>query len=531
MKDPSIEDQGENGLFSRAGRYRRLLTQTTVLVVLLSVLLFQLALSSSSSRTSYIWSNLKNIHRPLQYHGQDIHSNFFEGWYFKIVKPGLTSDDPTHGIALIPGIYRPPPPPPPLTHTQFSNEDDKVDDRAHAFVIVLGLPGKEKSAYYRFPVEEFKDLVTHQEPGQEGAFRVQIGASIFAHDEIILDLPVDRFDRIPAAELEEFYGEASRQYELQYRTYMSTKETKADGQRINEDLSPDFFRGLFPSHSQLDQQESQAPFAVKGRFQFSSSLQTPLPISRLHPSIMGTAAYLPFLECNHGVASLHHPIEKGTLSVLESPGIVMESIFDGGVGYTEKDWGVNFPSTWIWAQTNIFKKSPGSSLLISVASVPVLGPDFSDWVSTHLPMFSSLTNVPGMLLIYYHASTKTLYNFSSYILSAQLRDLKVTMNLENRSQTVSFLALTKDPHNIQEQIALQVEVTREMGTGVPLRAPSRAQGRMATAVEETIIAQTKMKLYRVRSGEILVEDQGLGSGLEIVGDIEWLQQKTSSRQT
>jgi len=160
-----------------------------------------------------------------------------------------------------------------------------------------------------------------------------------------------------------------------------------------------------------------------------------------------------------------------------------------------------------------------------VASIPVLGPDASEWVSKQLPFLSSLTNVPGLLLVYYHASTKTLYNFSSYVFSARLENLKVTMDLERQTQTVSFTALAKDPNNGKETIALQVQVTREIGTGVPLRAPSRAQGRMVTAVEETIVAATRVKLWRVGSGEVLVEDSGVGSGLEVVGDIGWLERR------
>lgn len=99
------------------------------------------------------------------------------------------------------------------------------------------------------------------------------------------------------------------------------------------------------------------------------------------------------------------------------------------------------------------------------------------------------------------------------------------MDIEKRTQTVAMTAVTRDPHNNKETIALQVQITREIGTGVPLRAPSRTQRRMATAVEETIVAETKIKLWRVGSGEILVEDEGHGSGLEVVGDIEWLERR------
>ncbi|GJJ78719.1 tocopherol cyclase [Entomortierella parvispora] len=510
MKDPSFPSPDLATGYARA-RPRRRLIQTAVLAVL-SAMLIQFTLSPTS-KASYFWSNVKNLHRPLQYHGQHIRSNFFEGWYFKIVKPGLTKDDPTIGMALIPGIYRPPSPRSPLSEPSQNGGVDKGEDsRAHAFVMILGLPGTQKSAYYRFPIKEFVDLGS-QEPGQERAFRVRIGQSVFAHDGIVLNLPKDRFEQVPEEELEAFYTEASQQYERQYRATVEDDHPVSD------------FRAMFPSQKDLKALASLEPFAVKGQFRFSAGLQTPLPTSRLYPSIMGFTAYLPFLECNHGVASLHHPIEDGLISVVTASGAITESVFDGGVGYTEKDWGINFPSTWIWGQTNIFEKAPGSSLLLSVASIPVLGPDVSEWVSTHLPILSSLTNVPGLLLVYYHASTKTMYNFSSYIFAARLENLKVTMDIERRLQTVSFTAVTKDPQNGQETVALQVQMTREIGTGVPLRAPSRSQRRMATAVEETIIANTKMKLWRMGSGEIIVEDEGQGSGLEVVGDIGWLERR------
>ncbi|CAO3568090.1 unnamed protein product [Mortierella alpina] len=79
-----------------------------------------------------------NIHRPLHYHGEHIASNFFEGWYFKFVKLNETANDPSVSMAVIPGIYRP-------------NPDSLDKQGAHAFVVVVGMPGTTRAAYYRFP--------------------------------------------------------------------------------------------------------------------------------------------------------------------------------------------------------------------------------------------------------------------------------------------------------------------------------------------------------------------------------------------
>lgn len=130
-----------------------------------------------------------------------------------------------------------------------------------------------------------------------------------------------------------------------------------------------------------------------------------------------------------------------------------------------------------------------------------------------------------MLVTYFDAATKTLYNFSTYVLSARLQRLSVNIDETQRTQTVCFQATAKDP-KARGTVALQVNVTREIGAGIPLRAPSLVRGRMFTSVEENVFAVTTIKLWRVESGEILVEDVGLGSGLEVVGDVQWLEKDT-----
>ncbi|KAF9947929.1 hypothetical protein BGZ72_010147 [Mortierella alpina] len=463
------------------------------LLVLLSALVLQLSLLTTNP---YVWSNIKNIHRPLHYHGEHIVSNFFEGWYFKFVKLNDTARDSSVSMAVIPGIYRPRP-----------GSLDKQG--AHAFVVIAGLPGTTRAAYYRFPTEDFVDLGA-QDRAQDGHFKFKVGNSTFAHDEVLLDLPATHFEHIPADEMESFYEEAHSQYEKQLQR--------------QSPLSTVSLRGLFPSLNEQEQLDQLVPFSVRGHLRFPGTTQTLLPSSRLMPSIMGITAFVPFLECNHGVASLHHLVKTGHMSALYANNTIKRHVvMDGGVGYTEKDWGVNFPSTYIWAHTNIFERSPGSSLLLSVACVPVLGRAFSDWVDANVYPLSSALNARGMLVTYYHAATKTLYNFSTYVLSARLHELSVTVDEKQRTQTVRFRATARDPKTRRGTVALQINVTREIGAGIPLRAPSRVKGRMFTAVEENVFAVTTMKLWRVESGEVLVEDVGLGSGLEVVGDVAWLE--------
>ncbi|KAF9188158.1 hypothetical protein BGZ49_003977, partial [Haplosporangium sp. Z 27] len=234
----------------------------TALIILFSGLFFQWAFGANKD---YLWANIKNVNRPIQYHGDDITSNFFEGWYFKLVKQDQHDHSIQHSMAIIVGIYRP-----------ASDSEDHIDGGgAHAFVIPLGLPGPEKFAYYRFPTQDFVDLSAHVHSEE---FRIQLGNSIFAYNELILDLPIQNFDRIPAQELDSFYKTASSEYETIYL------QSGSNASSIK--LSQDFFRDFFPSSAQLKLQETQQqPFAIKGHFKFPD--WTPLPKSPLVPSIMG----------------------------------------------------------------------------------------------------------------------------------------------------------------------------------------------------------------------------------------------------
>jgi len=84
-----------------------------------------------------------------------------------------------------------------------------------------------------------------------------------------------------------------------------------------------------------------------------------------HPGIMGWFSFIPGLECRHDVLSMNHTIQ-GTLQM---NGELLD--FTSGSGYIEKDWGRNFPSTYIWIQCNDFDE-PGVSFMLAVARVPLI---------------------------------------------------------------------------------------------------------------------------------------------------------------
>ncbi|MCB0641236.1 MAG: hypothetical protein KDC44_06330 [Phaeodactylibacter sp.] len=93
---------------------------------------------------------------PNMYHGWGKSSNYFEGWYFKIV-------DPTEALAyaVIPGISMGP------------------DGKQHAFIQLLD--GKAcKAYYYEFAAGDF------QPEAQQ--FGLQLGNNYFSEEKIVLDL-------------------------------------------------------------------------------------------------------------------------------------------------------------------------------------------------------------------------------------------------------------------------------------------------------------------------------------------------------
>ncbi len=84
------------------------------------------------------------------------------------------------------------------------------------------------------------------------------------------------------------------------------------------------------------------------------------------PNIMGPFAYVPNMECNHGVISMNHDV-NGTLIINH-----VTYTFRDESGYLEKDWGTSFPKRYIWIQGNHFKETK-AGFMVSVADIPTLG--------------------------------------------------------------------------------------------------------------------------------------------------------------
>lgn len=211
---------------------------------------------------------------------------------------------------------------------------------------------------------------------------------------------------------------------------------------------------------------------LQGELRFDAI--TPWPVTLASPGIMGWFAWMPFMECYHGVVSLDHVI-RGRLI---ANGETLD--FTGGRGYTEKDWGRSFPQTWVWAQANHFS-TVGTSFTASIARIPFKGLVF-----------------PGFIIGLWHEGQ--LHRFTTYAQSklerVMIEEDRVDVRVRNRRYRLEFSA--------------------ERETTALLPAPTIADG-MVPMVNESVAGVIKLQLS-TRRGNVLYAGESRNAGLEIEGD-------------
>lgn len=206
----------------------------------------------------------------------------------------------------------------------------------------------------------------------------------------------------------------------------------------------------------------------------------PWPVTLLSPGIMGWFAWVPRMECYHGVLSFSHTLQ-GSLTLNGK-----EMDFTGGHGYIEKDWGQAFPSAWVWFQSNHFAEAR-ACITASVAVIPWGGRSFRGFIV-------------GLWL------DGTLHRFATYsgahINALQIFDDHIDWVLRNQESRL-FLK------------ASRVE-------GGLLRGPTRQD--MGQRVMETLNATVQVRLETL-DGKLLFEGLGEHTGLEVMGDLPRLLQR------
>jgi tocopherol cyclase len=244
---------------------------------------------------------------------------------------------------------------------------------------------------------------------------------------------------------------------------------------ISDENSGIWIGGSFFSPGKIDLNISEPHFNIKGTLLFKEI--SPWPVKLFSPGAMGWYAFVPAMECYHGVLSFDHHIE-GSLTL---NGNIIE--YTGGRGYIEKDWGRSFPKYHIWIQTNHFEQ-PGTSLMISIANVPWLRSSFD-----------------GFIVGFWHK--KRLYRFTTYsgakITSLHYGKEKLILRIQSK------------------QYRLEIDLSYLKGAELMTPVIGEMRGRLS----ESLSASTHFKLIRTEKHSETAVFEGIGyhTGLEIEGKI------------
>jgi len=199
---------------------------------------------------------------------------------------------------------------------------------------------------------------------------------------------------------------------------------------------------------------------------------TPIKSSILSPNIMGYFAYIPKMECYHGIVSMNHMV-NGVLRINDA-----EIDFNNGKGYVEKDWGTSFPKKYIWIQCNNFKNKD-TSIFCSIADIPFMGKSFLGYISNLV--------IDGRE-----------YRFATY------NNSKLKIESITNERILILLENSKEKLRIEAKL-------KEAGE---LIAPEH--GKMKRKIKEEVLGEVKIYLYN-KQDRTIYEDTCCMAGIEIVG--------------
>lgn len=188
---------------------------------------------------------------------------------------------------------------------------------------------------------------------------------------------------------------------------------------------------------------------------------------------MGPFAYLPKMQCSHGVLSLGHAVD-GTLFL---SGTKLDA--QGSCGYIEKDWGSAFPPSWMWLQGN----SPGQNgedvaFTCSVARVPY-GP----------------------------------FRFTGHVAVLSVGDRQYRMATYNGSRIARLRADGHSAGLVLRRGALTLSVAARSQSFGTLAAPTRTG--MDRTIGESLDAALELTL--IKGGRTLLSATLKGCGMELSG--------------
>lgn len=211
-------------------------------------------------------------------------------------------------------------------------------------------------------------------------------------------------------------------------------------------------------------------FNIEGKLKLGPLL--PIKTSLLMPNIMGPFAYLPVMECYHGIVSMNHTVD-GNLVIAGR-----DVDFKGGKGYIEKDWGTSFPSKYVWIHSNHFR-CKDTSLFLSIAHIPFMKSSFTGFISN--------------LVMEGREYRFATYNRSKLTVN-KITPQDVLIELHNSNAKLTVEAYIKNPGELVAPV----------------------MGHMSKTIKEELCGEVLLRLDDHTNG-MFYEDFGRLAGIEVVG--------------
>lgn len=218
---------------------------------------------------------------------------------------------------------------------------------------------------------------------------------------------------------------------------------------------------------------------IQGCLRFNNVIKW--PDSMVNPGSMGFYNCLSFMQCYSQVCAID-------MSIQGEININGERIdFTEGKAYVEKNWGRDFPYSYLWVQCNCFQGGEGA-LSCSIG---------------HIPMPKPLRSFTGFLIGFWYKDV--FYKFSTINIS------KITIDSNSKDINIKV--------NNGKYI-LEFKTATDKYTYMDLLAPR--ENRMIPIASETIVGRCDVMLKEIKSQKIIFKDSSCCAGVEFSGNYEEL---------
>jgi len=260
-----------------------------------------------------------------------------------------------------------------------------------------------------------------------------------------------------------------------------------NGRDVKYDYLQYNIEDFIPSKKSLDIKIHQNSFSLKGitleirepqieiNGQITFSNIEKWPDTIINPGSMGFYNYLPFMQCYSHVCALDIKL-SGTLNINGE-----NMSFDNGKGYIEKNWGKDFPYSWIWVQGNQFENH-NVSVSCSIGHIP-------------FPLGSFKGFLAGIMI------DGDFYTFTTMN--------KSNMKIKQRAEDVE-IEMKNDKY------ILNMKVWTKRDRFMTIKGPRG--DKMLPLVNETLSGIVEVELKDVKSNEVIFKDITECAGVEYGGD-------------